>query len=202
MAVIDSVHASRTSFTVDTLLSVKTVPTTYQSTKTKTTRRLSLVIAGKKRLNRVLEGSLLAWNAHDLLVHSLHHANLASDKENARFTRSSAICFNSGTDTLKRARMNLLYILYSRNDSEFTGNVFPVAGVSIESDSKKSHKRLKKPPNYDNSLYPLFQTLIFCLCYCFLRLYIPTDNEGEWSNDRNRDFFCQPKVVTFPYFQK
>ena len=78
----------------------------------------------------------------------------------------------------------------------------PVAGVSIESDSKKSHKRLKKPSNIDNSLYPLFQTLIFGLCYCFLRLYIPTDNEGEWSNDRNRDFFCQPKVVTFPYFQK
>ena len=126
MAVIDSVHASRTSFTVDTLLSVKTVPTTHQSTKTKTTRRLSLVIAGKKRLNRVLEGSLLAWNAHDLLVHSLHHANLANDTKNARFTRSSAICFNSGTDTLKRARMNLLYILYSRNDSEFTGNAFSV----------------------------------------------------------------------------
>ena len=46
----------------------------------------------------------------------------------------------------------------------------PVAGVSIESDSKKSHKRLKKGTNYDNSLYPLFQTLIFCLCDCFLRL--------------------------------
>lgn len=171
MAVIDSVHASRTSFTVDTLLSVKTVPTIPQSTRVNATRCLSLVIAGKKRLNRVLEGSLLAWNAHDLLVHSLHHANLANDTKNARFTRSSAICFNSGTDTLKRARMNLLYILYSRNDSQFTGNAFsPVAGVSIESDSKKSHKRLKKGTNYDNSLYPLFQTLIFCLCDCFLRL--------------------------------
>lgn len=126
MAVIDSVHASRTSFTVDTLLSVKTVPTIPQSTRVNATRCLSLVIAGKKRLNRVLEGSLLAWNAHDLFVHSLHHANLANDIENARFTRSSAICFNSGTDTLKRARMNLLYILYSRNDSEFTGNAFSV----------------------------------------------------------------------------
>ena len=80
--------------------------------------------------------------------------------------------------------------------------ISPVAGVSIESDSKKSHKRLKKPPNYDNSLYPLFQTLIFCLCYCFLRLYILTDNEGEWSNDKNRDSFCHPKEVTFPSFQK
>ena len=78
----------------------------------------------------------------------------------------------------------------------------PVAGVSIVKDSKKSHKRLKKGTNYDNSLYPLFQTLIFGLCYCFLRLYIPTDNEGEWSNDKNRDFFCQPKEVTFPSFQK
>lgn len=126
MAVIDSVHASRTSFTVDTLLSVKTVPTIPQSTRVNATRCLSLVIAGKKRLNRVLEGSLLAWNAHDLFVHSLHHANLANDIENARFTRSSAICFNSGTDTLKRARMNLLYILYSRNDSQFTGNAFSV----------------------------------------------------------------------------
>ena len=78
----------------------------------------------------------------------------------------------------------------------------PVAGVSIVKDSKKSHKRLKKPSNIDNSLYPLFQTLIFCLCYCFLRLYILTDNEGEWSNDRNRDFFCHPKEVTFPSIQK
>ena len=78
----------------------------------------------------------------------------------------------------------------------------PVAGVSIVKDSKKSHKRLKKGTNYDNSLYPLFQTLIFGLCYCFLRLYIPTDNEGEWSNDKNRDSFCHPKEVTFPSFQK
>ena len=82
----------------------------------------------------------------------------------------------------------------------------PVTGASALNETPTPNRNRPKlwkiRLKFNISLNTLFKKLIFFLCYYLLCIYILTGYGREWRLCKKRDFFCHPKVVTFPSFQK